>query len=179
MMSGFLKNTDDSFLSDMMRQQTGMNMSSEQIKMMKSMMTPDLLKNSLNQPGFENMAAQMGATNNTQPTATTTSPQPGISGNGQPNLSNLMNNSDFMSNMMGSLTKNPDMLKNMAGMLGKDNPLGKFMENKSPEELERMMKSMQGIMGVFSKVSPVLMFFKKYWKHMVALLVCYIVYCYL
>lgn len=184
-MTDYLKNADPAFLRQMFKSQTGMDMSDDQINMMKSMMTPELLQQGINNTDPSQIAAAMragGAGSNTTPSTTTAPSQPFdmaamsnlMASGAQPDISTLMSNPDLMSNMMGMLSSNPDMIKNMSKMMGENNPLAKFIGNRSPEDIEKMMKSMTKLMGFAQKVSPVFMFFKKYWKFMLTILIAYI-----
>mmetsp|Transcript_44138 Transcript_44138/g.51010 ORF Transcript_44138/g.51010 Transcript_44138/m.51010 type:complete len:583 (-) Transcript_44138:180-1928(-) len=193
MATDFMKNADASFIRQMMKQQTGMDMSDDQINMMKSMMTPEMLQMAANNPGLAAGlgAARGGARANANVGAGGVSTQanadistgfpagfPSFGAGEKPDISTLMNNPDMMKNMMNMLSKNPEMLKGMSKMLGESNPLSKLLENKSPEEIEKMMGSMQKVFGVFQKVSPAIVFIRKYWKHMLILFVAYLFYRY-
>jgi tetratricopeptide (TPR) repeat protein len=190
MATDFMRNADPSFIKQMMKQQTGMEMSDEQINMMKGMMTPEMLQFAAKNPDLAGMAGGAGLGGNTggsgsrpstggnQAPSTMPAGFPNFGGGGTPDLGSLMNNPDMINNMMKSLTKNPEMLKGMSKMLGENNPLSKLLENRSPEEIEKMMGSMQKIFGVFQKVSPALSFIRKYWKHMLVLFVAFLVYRY-
>lgn len=190
MAADFMKNADPSFIRQMMKQQTGMDMSDEQINMMKNMMTPEMLQFAASNPdiakGFGSATAGSTSTGSvSQPSAGgNNAPQtmpagfPSFGAGGTPDVGSLMKNPEMISNMMKMMTQNPEMLKGMSKMLGENNPLSKLLENRSPEEIEKMMGSMQKIFGVFQKVSPALSFVRKYWKHMAVLLGAYMVYKY-
>ncbi len=197
MMADYFKNMDNTSLKSMLKMQSGMDVSDEQLQSMKMMMTPEMLQNFSkmdlgNMPKFPN---QPTATPSTTSTTTTTAsastssttqpqaqPQPqfpmggmgGMAGAG--GMPNIDMGSDQIQMMLDMVVKNPEMLKNMVGMLGEDNPVAKFLKNKSPETLATYVKVAQKLLKVYGKVSPLVKILRQYWQLIMGILIGYIVY---
>ena len=176
-MTEAFKNMDNSFIKQMMKQQTGMDMKDEDIERMKSMMTPEMLQSfaGMDMSQFQNAGAFNQAKNSQQQ-------QPGTTPTAMPtNFSDMAGmasglSGDTIKNMMAMLQQNPEMLKTMASMLGENHPLAKMIQNKSPEELRRMIGWMQKAVGVFGFFSPVIKVVKSYWQLILGVLIGYILY---
>lgn len=166
MMTDYFKNMDNSFLKQMMKQQSGMDMSDTEIQNLKGMMTPEMLQM------MSNMNMDSLPTNMTNPQSTSNPIQPNV----QPNLSNLMQNKDLMNGMMDNLKKNPEMLKGMSKMLGENHPLSGMLEKSSPEDLQRMMNMMQTVMGFAGKVGAFISLIRKNYKLVIFLIIMMILY---
>jgi tetratricopeptide (TPR) repeat protein len=154
MMTNYLKGMDNSFIRNMMKGQTGVELSDADIQNFKNMMTPDTLKTFANMdPSMLAYAKQMGGqmgngstaqmpattasisssnTNNQQvnyapTTTTTTAPPPGFQG--MPGMGGMPPNMD-MSNIGSMLTS--DTVTNMIDMMA-NNPA--------------MLQGMMGMLG--------------------------------
>ena len=68
------------------------------------------------------------------------------------------------------------MIKSMAKMLGPNHPLAGMLNNKSPEDLEKMMKMMSKFSGVITYLIKAFVVVKKYKYYFIALLVAIIAY---
>ena len=124
-MIGNMKQMDNQTLKNLMAAQ-GMNLSDQQIEMMKASLSPELIKMAQNQ-NFPNPnpMTNTNINNNVQP------PQ-------MPNLNNM----DF-SQMMDFVKKNPELLKMVSPQLSQ------MMGGKNVDP-EIMMKSMENILWIFS-----------------------------
>lgn len=179
MMSEYFRNMDNSFLKEMMRQQTGVDMSESDLQSIKSMMNPDMLK-MMSGMDLDNLPMQNlrggGANNNPINLPTNPQqPQPSL-GSMTQNIGNLMQNKDLINNMMENMKKNPEMLKSMGKMFGQDSKLADIIEKSSPEDLQKMMNMMQGVMGVFGKISSMFGWMRKNMKFMIFLAIMAFIY---
>jgi len=196
-MTDYMKNMDSSFIKQMLKSQTGMDLGEAEIENMKKMMNPDTLSKFANmdpamlkfaQQNMQNRGAQGTSANvdvaapivgETNMTATATMPN-------IPDLASLGNMKDFgsvlgseqMANMVDMLSQNPQMIGSMMGMLGDNHPMASMLKNKKPEDLAKWLGYLSKLMRVFGKASPLFSFLKKYYKHLAVLFICFIVYRY-
>ena len=137
LMLGQMKQMDNQTLKNMMAAQ-GMNLSDDQINMMKNSLSPELIRMVQNQ----NFQPPMGNMNHNNVNTNINNINNNINNNPQqPQMPNL-NNMDF-SQMMEFIKKNPELLKMAAP------GLSKMMGGKDIDP-EIMMKSMENIMWIFS-----------------------------
>ena len=139
-----LKNMDNQTLKNLMAAQ-GMNLSDEQIEMMKNSLSPELLRMVQNQ-NFQNPPMNQNNNNNINDNTNNNINTNNITNNNtqnppMPNLGNL-GNMDF-TQMMEFIKKNPQILKMVSPQLSK------MMGGKDIDP-EIMMKSMENIMWIFS-----------------------------
>ena len=133
-----MKRMDNQTMKNLMAAQ-GMNLSDQQINMMKNSLSPELLRMVQNQ-NFQNPNMNANGninSNNINNTINTTS----NSNNPQQQMSNL-GNMDF-SQMMEFIKKNPELLKMVSPQLSQ------MMGGKNVDP-ELMMKSMENILWIFS-----------------------------
>ena len=133
-----MKRMDNQTMKNLMAAQ-GMNLSDQQINMMKNSLSPELLRMVQNQ-NFQNPNMNANGninSNNINNTINTTS----NSNNPQPQMPNL-GNMDF-SQMMEFIKKNPELLKMVSPQLSQ------MMGGKNVDP-ELMMKSMENILWIFS-----------------------------
>lgn len=185
-MTDYFKGMDNASLKNMLRGQTGMDISDSQLEMMKNMMTPETLQNfsKMNMsdlPKFPTQSATSTARtgSETQPTAETQPSFPANQGGfagagGFPAGMDLK--SEQVQNMIEMMIQNPEMLKGMVGMLGENNPVAKLIKNKSPQDLAKYMKIFQKLFKVYGKISPLITFIRKYWQIFAGALIAYILY---
>jgi tetratricopeptide (TPR) repeat protein len=180
MMTDYFKTMDNASLKSMLRGQTGMDISDAQLEQMKSMMTPEMLQtfskmDMSKMPQRPNFPTQTSTTDSTTSESTIPSASNSFPGfpTGGPNMDLK---SDQIQGILDMAIKNPEMLKNMVGMLGENNPMGKMLKNKSPEDLAKYMRVVQKLLKVYSKMSPVISFVKKYWQIMAGALLGYMIY---
>ena len=146
-MIGNMKQMDNQTLKNLMAAQ-GMNLSDQQIEMMKASLSPELIKmaqnqnfpnpnpmtntniNNINNPNYDNNTNN-NINNNTN-----------INNNPQPPQMPNLNNMDF-SQMMDFVKKNPELLKMVSPQLSQ------MMGGKNVDP-EIMMKSMENILWIFS-----------------------------
>jgi len=195
MMTDYFKTMDNASLKNMLRMQSGMDISDDQLESMKMMMTPEMLQGFSkmdlnNMPRNPNQFAS--STTTAAPTSTASSgttataeqstaqAQPqfpmGGMGMGAGGMPNIDFKSDQIQAMLDMVASNPEMLKNMVGMLGEDNPAAKFLKNKSPETLQKYVKVVQKLLKVYGKVSPLVTILRKYWQLIMGIMIGYIVY---
>jgi len=186
MMTDYFKNMDNATLKSMLKMQSGMDVSDEQLASMKSMMTPEMLQNfsKMDMSNLPKMPRQQpGATAYPQ---ATTGPTTATAGSGTetllgdqpgfPGAAGMDLGSDQIQNMLEMVINNPEMLKNMVGMLGENHPIGKLVKNRSPEELAKYMKIIQKLLKVYGKFSPVIKLLKQYWQLIAGALIGYVIY---
>jgi len=192
MMADYFKNMDNASLKSMLKMQSGMDVSDDQLESMKMMMTPEMLSNFSkmdlgSMPRFPNQptsapttsttttaSASIGSTTQPQAQPQPNFPMGGMAGAG--GMPNIDMSSDQIQAMLDMVIKNPEMLKNMVGMLGEDNPVAKMLKNKSPETLATYVKIAQKLLKVYGKVSPLVKILRKYWQLIMGILIGYIVY---
>ena len=131
-----MKGMDNQTLKNMMASQ-GMNLTDQQIEMMKLSLTPETFKMirdpNFNPPNMGNVCNNNINNNNVNPAVNNNSSMPQM-----PNLANM----DFQQ-MLDFIKKNPDLLKMMSPQLSQ------MMGGKNIDP-EIMMKSMEKIMWIFS-----------------------------
>ena len=137
-----MKNMDNQILKNLMRAQ-GMELSDQQIEMMKMSLSPELLKMAQNQNFPNQMPNQMSNQNiNTNNNKNNNLSKDNSNNNAQaPQMPNF-GNMDF-TQMMEFVKKNPELLKMVSPQLSK------MMGGKDIDP-EIMMKSMENIMWIFS-----------------------------
>jgi hypothetical protein len=184
-MTESFKTMDNSMIRNLMKSQSGVEMSDDDIQKMKGFMTPDMLQ-SMSKMDMDQMKNMGGgfpkSTGSTTTAATKTGGSAPTLPPGTPNINDMMAgggmpniSGDFVKNMVDMMGDNPEMLKSMANMLG-DNPLANMIKNKSPEELKKWMKWIKKLVNVGLFFSPVYKVLKKYWQLLAGLLVGYILY---
>jgi len=198
-MTDYLKNMDSSFIQQMLKSQTGMDMSESDIANFKKMMTPETMETfakmdpamlqsmkgfgaqaptntTAGYPQLNETTTATTSQGNTLPTFPT---QPDLASMGGLGGIGSMLSSDAMTNMVDMMSKNPQMLQGMMGMLGDKHPLASMLKDKKPEDLAKYMGYLSKFLKVAGKASPVFSFIKNYWKYMLGLLIAYIVYRYI
>ncbi|EAR89195.1 tetratricopeptide repeat protein (macronuclear) [Tetrahymena thermophila SB210] len=157
-MANMVKNMDNAALKSMYKMQ-GMDLTDEQINMMKNMMTPDMIKAASSMDPSQILKQGQGpATFPTQPTQSTSSnvsstgstePQPQVSANAQqmPDMSNMgsiLENSQMLDTALNMLISNPEMLKMMTAQMP-NHPFANYLNNASPQDLQRLAKIIKNI----------------------------------
>jgi hypothetical protein len=132
-MIGVMKQMDNQTLKNLMAAQ-GMNLSDQQIEMMKASLSPDLIKMAQNQ-NFPNPMVNNNTNNSNNNNID-------INNNAQPPQMPNLNNMD-LSQMMDFVKSNPQLLKMLTPQLSK------MMGGKNVDP-EIMMKSMENILWIFS-----------------------------
>lgn len=84
----------------------------------------------------------------------------------------MQENPDMMKMAMDMMKSNPDMLKNMAKSMGPNNPAASFLEKASPNDMERIVGLLTGLMKVVT-------FCKKNKYFLIAILILCIAYFFL
>ena len=181
MMTDYFKNMDNGFLRQMMKQQSGVDMSDAELENIKNMMTPDMLK-MMSGMNLDDMNLNMGNNNFTAPSQSgSTSVQTGNNPVAPTmpqnmNFGNLMQNTDMINGMMENMKKNPEMLKSMSKMLGENHPLSGMLNKSSPEDLQRMMNVMQVVVGFLGKIGKAIGWMRSNWKLVSFICVMMIIY---
>ena len=134
-----MKNMDNQTLKNMMSSQ-GMNLSDQQIEMMKMSLTPETFK-MLKDPNF-NPPNMVNPINNNININTNNNINNNQSGNNAPQQMPNLSNMDFQQ-MMDYIKKNPELLKIISPQLSQ------MMGDKNIDP-EIIMKSMEKIMWIFS-----------------------------
>lgn len=180
----------------------GMDISDSQLESMKMMMTPEMLQNvskmdmsQMPKGAFPGGAGGAGAsttsTSSSRPAPSAGActhdhdhsehdhhhhhhAQPQAQPQGMPTMPPGM---DFKleqaQGMIDMMIQNPEMLKNMIGMIGEGNPVAKFVKNRTPEELAKYLKVLRAGLKVYSKVSPLINFMKKYWQIIAGMMIAW------
>ena len=141
-MIGNMKQMDNQTLKNLMAAQ-GMNLSDQQIEMMKASLSPELIKMAQNQ-NFPNPnpMTNTNINNINNNTNNNINNNTNINNNPQPPQMPNLNNMDF-SQMMDFVKKNPELLKMVSPQLSQ------MMGGKNVDP-EIMMKSMENILWIFS-----------------------------
>ena len=141
-MIGNMKQMDNQTLKNLMAAQ-GMNLSDQQIEMMKASLSPELIKMAQNQ-NFPNPnpMTNTNVNNINNNTNNNINNNTNINNNVQPPQMPNLNNMDF-SQMMDFVKKNPELLKMVSPQLSQ------MMGGKNVDP-EIMMKSMENILWIFS-----------------------------
>ena len=141
-MIGNMKQMDNQTLKNLMAAQ-GMNLSDQQIEMMKASLSPELIKMAQNQ-NFPNPnpMTNTNINNINNNTNNNINNNTNINNNVQPPQMPNLNNMDF-SQMMDFVKKNPELLKMVSPQLSQ------MMGGKNVDP-EIMMKSMENILWIFS-----------------------------
>ena len=137
-MIGYMKQMDNQTLKNLMAAQ-GMNLSDQQIEMMKASLSPDLIKMAQNQ-NFPNPMVNNNTNNSNNNNNNNNNIN--INNNAQPPQMPNLNNMD-LSQMMDFVKSNPELLKMLTPQLSK------MMGGKNVDP-EIMMKSMENILWIFS-----------------------------
>lgn len=164
MMTDYFQNMDNSFLKQMMKQQTGVEMSESELQNIKGMMNPDMLKmmsemNFDSMPGMGNMG-NMPMNMNPSTGGGGAQATPSMASMAS-NIGNLMQNKDMINGMMENMKKNPEMLKSMGKMFGENSKISDMISKSSPEDLQKMMTMMQGVVGFFGKIGAMISWMKR------------------
>ncbi|CAK57371.1 unnamed protein product (macronuclear) [Paramecium tetraurelia] len=187
-MTNTLKSMDKGFLKQMMKQQSGVEMSDQQIEMMQTMMTPEMLAQMKNvdpavlqqqklsqqsQQFAQQQPIQSTSQSNNQnapqapqaPTASQQMPQ---------NLQGLAQNPQMLEMVIDQLKSNPQMLKMMAPAFGGNNAITSYIESASPEQLSKVV----GRLAIFLKFLLMLyrgwLMAKNQWKFILGFLLAYL-----
>lgn len=179
MMTDYFKQMDNSFLKDVMKQQSGVEMSEAELENLKNMMNPDMLK-MMSGMNFDNMTMPNNLptndsneiSNSTNKSNSNISTPPSMT----QNINNLMQNKDMISGLMDNMKKNPEMLKSMGKMLGENHPLAGILNKSSPEDLQKMMTVMQTLIGVVGKISSLIGWMRRNIKLMAFIVIMIIIY---
>ena len=141
-MIGNMKQMDNQTLKNLMAAQ-GMNLSDQQIEMMKASLSPELIKMAQNQNfSNPNPMTNTNINNINNNTNNNINNNTNINNNVQPPQMPNLNNMDF-SQMMDFVKKNPELLKMVSPQLSQ------MMGGKNVDP-EIMMKSMENILWIFS-----------------------------
>ena len=147
MMCNQMKNMDNQTLKSMMAAQ-GMNLTDQQIEMMKMSMTPETMK-MMRDPNFQ--APMNNLNNNINTNNNNVNTNNNINNNNQiPQMPNLANMN--MQEIMEYLRKNPELLKMISPQMSK-------MFGGKDIDPEIMMRSMEKIMWIFSIPGKIKRFF--------------------
>jgi len=172
MMTNYFKQMDNNFLRQMMKQQSGVDMSDVELENVKNMMTPDMLKmmsgmnfDNMNMNNMNmNMDVPVNHNNQNESGSNVQTSMPAPAMNPNMNIGNLMQNTDMINGLMENMKKNPEMLKSMGKMLGENHPLSGLLNKSSPEDLQKMMNVMQVIVGFLGKIMKVIGWMRTNWK---------------
>ena len=149
MMINQMKSMDNQTLKNMMAAQ-GMNLTDQQIEMMKMSMTPETMK-MMRDPNFQ--VPQMNNINTATNNINTNNNNINTNNNQIPQMPQMPNLANMnMQEMMEYLRKNPDLLKMISPQLSK-------MFGGKDIDPEIMMKSMEKIMWIFSIPGKIKKFF--------------------
>ncbi|KAL4427420.1 hypothetical protein ABPG74_004458 [Tetrahymena malaccensis] len=163
-MANMVKNMDNASLRQMYKMQ-GMDLTDDQINMMKNMLTPDMIKAASSIDPNQIIKQGQGASSfPTQPTQTqsipsqnesgsdSTEPQPQVQANAQmPDMSNMggiLENSQMLETALDMLISNPQMLKMMTSQMP-NHPFANYLNNATPQQLQRLAKIIKNIVPVF------------------------------
>ena len=135
-----MKNMDNQTMKNLMAAQ-GMNLTDQQIDMMKASLSPELLKMAQNQNFTNPMGNNNNIINNTNTNINNNNTNNDINNTPPPQMPNLQN-MDF-SQMMDFIKKNPQLLNLISPQFSK------MMGGKNIDP-EIMMKSMENILWIFS-----------------------------
>ncbi|CAD8185260.1 unnamed protein product [Paramecium octaurelia] len=184
-MTNTLKSMDKGFLKQMMKQQSGVEMSDQQIEMMQTMMTPEMLaqmknidpavlqQQKLSQSSSQQQPIQSTSQSNNQnapqvpqaPTASQQMPQ---------NLQGLAQNPQMLEMVIDQLKANPQMLKMMAPAFGGNNAITSYIDSASPEQLSKVV----GRLAIFLKFLLILyrawLMVRNQWKFILGFLLAYL-----
>lgn len=62
-------------------------------------------------------------------------------------MAGMMENTAMIETAVNMIIANPEMLKMMAGQLG-DNPVGRYLQNASPEDLRKLVNKLKYLVPV-------------------------------
>ncbi|CAD8209413.1 unnamed protein product [Paramecium pentaurelia] len=184
-MTNTLKSMDKGFLKQMMKQQSGVEMSDQQIEMMQTMMTPEMLAQMKNidpavlqqqklqqqpiQSTQQQQQQQQQSNNNQNDTQLPTTSQQMPS-----NLQGLAQNPQMFEMIIDQLKANPQMLKMMAPAFGGNNAITQYINSASPEQLSKVV----GRLAIFLKFLLMLyrawLMVKNQWKFILGFLLAYL-----
>ncbi|CAD8101152.1 unnamed protein product [Paramecium primaurelia] len=186
-MTNTLKSMDKGFLKQMMKQQSGVEMSDQQIEMMQTMMTPEMLaqmknidpavlqQQKLQQSQQQQQQQQQQPIQSTQQSNHQSAPQVPTSSQQMPqNLSGLAQNPQMLEMVIDQLKANPQMLKMMAPAFGGNNAITSYIDSASPEQLSKVV----GRLAIFLKFLLMLyrawLMVKNQWKFILGFLLAYL-----
>jgi hypothetical protein len=178
-------------MRNMMKSQTGMEISDEQLQMMSGMMNKDTLQMAMK--ANPNLAAQQpgGAFPRPPTQGSPTAPQDApnmanasnlmeeMQAGGQPSMDTLMKNKDMIKMTFNMLKTNPAMIRNMTAGMGPGNPVSKFIENRSDDDLKKMAVWLERLMNCFMFMYPVIKIIRDNFRALMVFVVLYFVYRYL
>eukprot|EP01016_Furgasonia_blochmanni_P005760 TRINITY_DN12267_c0_g2_i2.p1 TRINITY_DN12267_c0_g2~~TRINITY_DN12267_c0_g2_i2.p1 ORF type:complete len:643 (-),score=139.41 TRINITY_DN12267_c0_g2_i2:945-2873(-) len=176
MMCDTLKSMDNAFLKNMLKAQSGVEMSDDQVNMFKTMVTPEMLQ-MMGTQDFSNLGQFRGsspfgapapaAQSNPPPSQSTSdstttqassispntddstagAPPPGMMPpDATPNFASLMQNSEFLNNLLDNLKKNPETLRGMVSMMGENHPVAKLVQKSTTQQLSRYITLVQWLL---------------------------------
>ena len=96
----------------------------------------------------------------------------------QPGIDSLLKNKDMIKSMMQMIKSNPAMLRMMAAQMGDDNPMSKYIKNKSDDELKKLAVWLERGVNVLSFCYPAFKVIKNNFRYLVGLFLAWIVYRY-
>ncbi|CAD8212493.1 unnamed protein product [Paramecium octaurelia] len=188
-MTNTLKSMDKGFLKQMMKQQSGVEMSDQQIEMMQTMMTPEMLSQMKNidpavlkqQKSQQQSQQQSQSSQQQQPVQSTQQsnyqnvPQAQTAAQQMPqNLQGLAQNPQMLGMVIDQLKANPQMLKMMAPAFGGNNAITQYIDSASPEQLSKVV----GRLAIFLKFLLMLyrawLMVKNQWKFILGFLLAYL-----
>ncbi|CAD8112003.1 unnamed protein product [Paramecium sonneborni] len=186
-MTNTLKTMDKGFLKQMMKQQSGVEMSDQQIEMMQTMMTPEMLSQMKNidpailkqqkQQTQQTQQTQQFQSNQTvqqQQINQNTSQNSTASQQMPQNLQGLAQNPQMLEMVIDQLKSNPQMLKMMAPAFGGNNAITQYINSASPEQLSKVV----GRLAIFLKFLLMLyrawLMVKNQWKFILGFLLAYL-----
>ncbi|KAL4462873.1 hypothetical protein ABPG72_011129 [Tetrahymena utriculariae] len=163
-MANMVKNMDNASLRQMYKMQ-GMDLTDDQINMMKNMLTPDMIKAASRMD--PNQIVKQGQGSNSFPTQPTqsmssnvsssdsTESQPQVQANAQqmPDMSNMgaiLENSQMLETALNMLISNPEMLKMLTAQMP-NHPFANYLNKASPQDLQRLVKIIKNIIPVIKQ----------------------------
>lgn len=198
MMKGMMSTAEGrQMMKNMMKSQTGMDLSDDQLQMMSSMMNKDTLKMAQSmsgKPGFgpsgPRPSSQLQARSSPGQTATSSSEQVGandpnmanfmedIQAGGQPSMDSLMKNKDMIKMVFTMLKTNPAMIRGVTANLGENNPVSKFIQNRSDDDLKKLAVWLERAMNAFMFCYPAIKIIRENFRTLLIFIVLYLVYRY-
>lgn len=188
-------------MRNMMKSQSGMDLSDDQLQMMSTMMNKDTLKMAqgmggrpgFGAPGFNPMnraqTAPIGQTEGSGELSQNMGDPSGM-GNmekmmqdmqsgGQPSMDSLMKNKDMMKMTFNMLKTNPAMIRSVTAGLGDGNPVSKFIQNRSDDDLKKLAVWLERAMNAFMFCYPAIKLIRENFRALMLFIVLFLVYKYL
>lgn len=202
MMKGMMSTPEGrEMMRNMMKSQSGMDLSDEQLQMMSTMMNKDTLKmaqsmggrsgfgapgSSPLQRGQNSPISHTGGSDELRPTMGAGQDMGGMENmmkdmqaGGQPSMDSLMKNKDMLKMTFTMLKTNPALLRSVTASLGENNPVSKFIQNRSDEDLKKLAVWLERAMNAFMFCYPAIKIIKDNFRTLMIFIVLYFVYRYL